>query len=45
MAKRKVAGFCVNQHVIYPTHGVGKITAIEKQTVGGYADGVVYYPI
>ncbi len=35
MAKRKVAGFCVNQHVIYPTHGVGKITAIEKQTVAG----------
>ena len=27
--------FAVNQFVVYPSHGVGKITAVEQQTVAG----------
>ena len=27
--------FAVGQSVVYPAHGVGKITTIEKQTVAG----------
>ncbi len=28
-------GFKVNEHIVYPTHGVGKIMAIEEQFVAG----------
>lgn len=34
-AKAKTKKFRVNDHVVYPAHGVGKITAVEKQDVGG----------
>ena len=27
--------FKANDHVVYPTHGVGKITRIEEQDVAG----------
>lgn len=34
MAKlKKVAGFRLNDFVVYPSHGVGKISAIEEQEV------------
>lgn len=29
-------GFEVGDHVVYPTHGVGKITAIETQEIAGH---------
>nr|WP_245978360.1 CarD family transcriptional regulator [Stella humosa] len=29
-------GFEVEDHVVYPTHGVGKITAIETQEIAGH---------
>jgi CarD family transcriptional regulator len=32
---RKKNGFSVNDYVVYPTHGVGRITAIEDQEVAG----------
>ena len=38
MAKKtsnKEAGFEIGQNVVYPAHGVGKITGIEVQTVAG----------
>ncbi len=34
MAKRQL-DFSVNQYVVYPAHGVGQVTAIEKQEVVG----------
>ncbi len=30
----KINGYAVNDHVVYPAHGVGKITAIEEHAVG-----------
>lgn len=30
-------GFKTGEHIIYPSHGVGLITAIEEQTVAGYS--------
>ena len=33
--RKKAAGFSVGQHVVYPSHGVGKITAIESQEIAG----------
>lgn len=34
MAKvKKIAGFSINDYVVYPSHGVGKIIAIEEQEV------------
>ncbi|WP_068313112.1 CarD family transcriptional regulator [Polycladidibacter hongkongensis] len=30
-------GFKTGEHIIYPSHGVGYITAIEEQTVAGFA--------
>jgi CarD family transcriptional regulator len=34
MAKiKKAAGFSLNDYVVYPSHGVGKIVAIEEQEV------------
>ncbi|MAK61766.1 MAG: CarD family transcriptional regulator [Ponticaulis sp.] len=39
MAKRaqdKKAAFEVGQHVVYPAHGVGIITGIEKEEVAGF---------
>lgn len=30
---RKVGGFAVGDHVVYPAHGVGRITAIDEQAV------------
>jgi CarD family transcriptional regulator len=33
--KAKKPEFKVNDHVVYPTHGVGKIVAIEKQEISG----------
>ena len=37
MAKKTDASltFGVGQSVVYPAHGVGKITGVEKQTVAG----------
>ena len=38
MAKRaqdKKAAFEVGQHVVYPAHGVGTITGVEKESVAG----------
>jgi CarD family transcriptional regulator len=36
MAKvKKIAGFSLNDYVIYPSHGVGKITSIEDQEILG----------
>jgi CarD family transcriptional regulator len=34
-AKRKPLPFSVSDYVVYPTHGVGKITAIEDREVSG----------
>ena len=34
-AKARIKRFRVNDHVVYPAHGVGKITAVEKQEVSG----------
>ena len=28
-------GFAVGDHVVYPTHGVGKITGLETQEIAG----------
>jgi len=34
MAKaKKIAGFSINDYVVYPSHGVGKIVAVEEQEV------------
>ncbi len=33
--KRKAFNFSVGQHVVYPAHGVGKIVAIERESVAG----------
>ncbi len=34
MAKaKKIAGFSLNDYVVYPSHGVGKIIAVEEQEV------------
>src|ERR1700745_559439 len=30
------AGFAAGDHVVYPTHGVGRITAIESQEIAGH---------
>jgi CarD family transcriptional regulator len=32
---KTVDGFAVNQHVVYPAHGVGRITGVETQHVAG----------
>ena len=29
--------FSVGDHVVYPAHGVGEVTAIEKREIGGVA--------
>jgi len=34
-SSKKKGGFDVNDFVVYPTHGVGKITAVEDQEVAG----------
>ena len=36
-AETRALAFEVGQSVVYPAHGVGKITAVEKQTVAGMA--------
>jgi CarD family transcriptional regulator len=33
---RKASGFSVDEYVVYPTHGVGRITAIEEQEFAGH---------
>lgn len=35
MAKKKVGNFKLNDFVVYPAHGVGKIVSIEDQEVAG----------
>ena len=35
-AKEAKKTFGVDEYVVYPTHGVGKIMAIETQTIGGH---------
>jgi len=36
MAKaKKIAGFSINDYVVYPSHGVGKIIAMDEQSVLG----------
>jgi CarD family transcriptional regulator, regulator of rRNA transcription len=32
---KKISGFSVDDFVVYPTHGVGRITAIEEQEIAG----------
>lgn len=32
--KEAAKGFAVNEYVVYPTHGVGKITALEVERIG-----------
>ncbi len=32
---KKIAGFSVDEYVVYPTHGVGRITGIEEQEFAG----------
>lgn len=34
-AQEKTAAFEVGQHVVYPAHGVGTITGVEKESVAG----------
>ena len=29
-------GFKTNEHIVYPTHGVGQIVGIEEQEIAGY---------
>ena len=36
-AETRTLAFEVGQSVVYPAHGVGRITAVEKQTVAGMA--------
>jgi CarD family transcriptional regulator len=33
--RRRAGDFSVNDHVVYPTHGVGRIRAIEEQEIAG----------
>ncbi|MDE0111203.1 MAG: CarD family transcriptional regulator [Albidovulum sp.] len=33
--RKRYSKFRVNQHVVYPSHGVGKIVAVENRTIGG----------
>ena len=35
MKKKKKSEFKIGEIVVYPKHGVGKITAIEKENIGG----------
>ncbi|MEE8516572.1 MAG: CarD family transcriptional regulator, partial [Alphaproteobacteria bacterium] len=35
-AKKKKNGYSTGDFVVYPTHGVGKITGIEKQEIAGF---------
>lgn len=35
MKKSSVASFSSGEYVVYPTHGVGKVTNIAKQTIAG----------
>ncbi|MCY4006939.1 MAG: CarD family transcriptional regulator [Rhodobacteraceae bacterium] len=35
MVKKRARGFRVGQHVVYPSHGVGKIRKIEEQEIAG----------
>lgn len=35
-AKKKRNGYATGDYVVYPTHGVGKITGIEKQEIAGH---------
>ncbi len=35
MKKSPVANFSSGEYVVYPTHGVGKVTNIAKQTIAG----------
>ena len=35
-AQRTSGEFTVGDHVVYPTHGVGLISAIEEQEVAGH---------
>ncbi len=34
-ASQRRFGFETNQYVVYPTHGVGRIVAIEEQEIAG----------
>ena len=37
-SKKKTAkpAFRVNQHVVYPAHGVGEVTGIEQEVIAGF---------
>lgn len=38
MAKKKIKlAFSVGDHVVYPKHGVGRVSGVEKQEVSGFA--------
>ncbi len=37
MSKKSNLAFKPNQYVVYPSHGVGKITSIEEQEVAGFS--------
>ena len=36
MAAKKAKKFRKGEHIVYPTHGVGKVTSIEKETIAGF---------
>ncbi len=36
MEKIQKNNFSVNEYIVYPAHGVGKITAVEKEIIAGY---------
>ncbi len=34
--KTKPTTFTVGDHIVYPAHGVGRITAVERETIAGF---------
>ena len=35
--KKVLVDYAVGDHIVYPAHGVGKIVAVESQTISGFA--------
>lgn len=35
-AKSKKKAFKINQHIVYPAHGVGKVVGIEQEVIAGF---------
>ncbi len=34
--KKSKLDFAVGDHIVYPAHGVGKVTAVERETIAGF---------